>query len=566
MRPGKEKRSSDFQKRFREKFKRKKKKDHRRFSSSHGSSHSQVRLIEIERENIRTMRKQVLHDSVVSGYLDPTYAKLVSQEHGSLTANVNFTIGEGSMRPYNVQGQLTLIPQLQYDTIAFSLLREYFGFEFPRALLVSHPVTCPVAKELQGVYGPYVIRFGHFAAVKKFDDRELKLSDYYPYTDSNFLFRYRLCLIVYLCKFMGCDFNLTDVRVIEQEGEMIPYIWKCQALGYSRAKTVTKEEFARLFRMDPQEVDKIYASEIEDESGNILPYEQLTEYGKTGYMGLHHVFKSGPTSLSSLRDGSPSEKKKKFDLSHIDFDLCRIKLEQYEIKRGLKVSGRQIQIKTAIKRGDDMYLHHNGGLKTGITVGSGSKKITIEFIAHQPYSSENILKREFEDYAPIEMAIHKLNTLNKSTQEEQNKETENRNTGKEEKKQEKERVEEERTKDGEKIRERARMKREQDAKMKKGDMFDLVIGYFRNLDFDGARVRQCLLIRENEVTQFLYTSEISDTPSEEHAKPANVKATKNRMNFKIFPLCRKLEEISAMIEENFFLLHSSHPFKMFSFT
>lgn len=151
----------------------------------------------------------------------------------TLIGEVNINLGKDNDNKYLITGQLLLIELEIYDIVVFSLLKEMFGIDFPRIRFVKYDHV-------------------DYAVIKRFGDRTLELEDYYPATDLNLLFRYNLCLLIYLCKLIGTPFKLNDVRVLNG----YPFIWKCNMLGYRNAQTVNEEEFLKLFDIEMKQAKR----------------------------------------------------------------------------------------------------------------------------------------------------------------------------------------------------------------------------------------------------------------------------------------------------------------------
>lgn len=182
-------------------------------------------------------KKVVTKHPCIVGELGPETLNIISNDphhYNDFIARVDFGIG-----PYRVFGNVTMILAENYDLVAFALLREMFGLEFPRLAVV----------EFAGI---------NYIVSKDFPCRELRQSDYMPPTNENFRFRYQLCLIIYFCRFVGVDLRLPDIQVLNG----VPYIWRINTMGSMRAETISELEFCLLF-----ETDNIFAKQIfvEDE-------------------------------------------------------------------------------------------------------------------------------------------------------------------------------------------------------------------------------------------------------------------------------------------------------------
>jgi hypothetical protein len=149
----------------------------------------------------------------------------------------------------------------KYDIVAFALLREMFGLEFPRIAVITHGGL-------------------NYITTKDFPCRDIQISDFTPSTSQNFMFRYQLCLIIYFCKFVGADLRLPDIKVMNG----VPYVWKIRSLGNIRAETISETEFCQLF-----ETDNLFAKQIFVEEDEI-PDEKLGIYNqfdaKTTFNGM----------------------------------------------------------------------------------------------------------------------------------------------------------------------------------------------------------------------------------------------------------------------------------------
>lgn len=188
----------------------------------------------------------------VAGLMDDKMVKVlgcIDTAFKELVADVNYTIGESTSRPHKVIGQILMLEREKYDIVAFALLREMFGFPFPKVMIVNYTTL----SQCNVPIGPGV----KYIILKRLSDLPLKVEDYYPATENNFLFRYQLCLIVYFCKFVGCSFSLSDVRVMNG----VPYFWKATSIGFKSCSTITEEEFSYLFGIDIDKAKLIFVSE-----------------------------------------------------------------------------------------------------------------------------------------------------------------------------------------------------------------------------------------------------------------------------------------------------------------
>lgn len=156
--------------------------------------------------------------------------KIVGMEGTDIIADVNITLGPGSIRRQDIRGQLLMIEIDDtnnyggtYDIVAFSLIREMFGLDFPRIGTITYHGT-------------------NYIVCKRFADRPIKLDDYWPNTEANREFRFRLGMIIYFCKLVGCALHLSDVRVLDG----YPFYWRCTSMGYKNCHTVTEAEFGRI--------------------------------------------------------------------------------------------------------------------------------------------------------------------------------------------------------------------------------------------------------------------------------------------------------------------------------
>lgn len=189
----------------------------------------------------------------VAGTLTETMIKILTRDGQDFIAEVDFTLGKGTMRPYWIRGQIIMIPAETYDMLVFSLLRAMYGLDFPKLLMVKFTNFGPLVVDGQ----PMTMDGARFIVSKRFNDRELRVKDYFPLTKKNYEFRFRLCLLIYFCKFVGTDFDLRYVRVMEK----VPFMWRIGAMGARNAKTVDPKLFSLLFRVDMDLVSKIYAGQ-----------------------------------------------------------------------------------------------------------------------------------------------------------------------------------------------------------------------------------------------------------------------------------------------------------------
>jgi hypothetical protein len=154
--------------------------------------------------------------------------RIVSWENEkTLIGEVNLNLGKATDNKYLIQGQILLIELETYDIIVFSLIREMFGLDFPLVRGITYDCV-------------------DYAIVKRFGDRMLEEKDYYPNSELNLIFRYKLGLLIYFCKLVGCPLKLSDVRVYNG----CPFLWKCNLLGYRNAGTLDEEEFLKVFGLE----------------------------------------------------------------------------------------------------------------------------------------------------------------------------------------------------------------------------------------------------------------------------------------------------------------------------
>jgi hypothetical protein len=73
----------------------------------------------------------------VAGLMTDTMVKILTRQGQDFIAEVDFVLGKGTMRPYWIHGQLIMIPAETYDMVVFSLLREMYGLDFPKLMVVN---------------------------------------------------------------------------------------------------------------------------------------------------------------------------------------------------------------------------------------------------------------------------------------------------------------------------------------------------------------------------------------------------------------------------------------------
>lgn len=212
-------------------------------------------------------------DPCFMGLLTDSMVKVVAEDKGDLIADVNFVLGERSLRPYQVRGQIRMIYPNDYDIVAFYLLRQMYGLYFPPIMVVNYDSSHYVK-----MGDMYVQMSGvNYIVCKQYADRQLQPDDYYPPTEKNFMLRYNLCLLTFFCRFVGVNFSLSDVRVLNG----FPFIWRVSGLGYRNAKTITNEEFCYLFGFDKNEARAFNAGlrkSTKLESNDVNNAELIDEY------------------------------------------------------------------------------------------------------------------------------------------------------------------------------------------------------------------------------------------------------------------------------------------------
>jgi hypothetical protein len=207
-----------------------------------------------------------IYHSCVAGLLTDGMVNIRGRKGCEFIADVDFTVGEGSRHAVRVTGQVLMFEANHYDIVAFALLRELFGLRFPQLIIVNYAGSLGA-----GHLGAPSIAC-RFVVSKRFTDRELRESDYYPLTPENFEFRYQLCLLIYFCKFVGCNFSLDKVRVMDG----YPFFWRCPLIGYAKAQTVSPEEFLLLFGVEMATAGHIYYSPVQSAMA-ILEKQKISE-------------------------------------------------------------------------------------------------------------------------------------------------------------------------------------------------------------------------------------------------------------------------------------------------
>jgi len=125
-----------------------------------------------------------------------------------------------------IMGQLLMIEADKYDIAVFCLLREMFGLGFPPVLIIEYDCI-------------------RYIVTKRRETRGLREDDFYPYTVANREFRFKLAILIYLCKLIGCPLSFNDIRV--HNGS--PIFWRCNYLGLRKASSVSNDIFMKLFGM-----------------------------------------------------------------------------------------------------------------------------------------------------------------------------------------------------------------------------------------------------------------------------------------------------------------------------
>lgn len=288
------------------------------------------------------MLRDPLHHPCVAGRLTEEMVSFVGMDGPDYIASVDFTLGAGSKRPFQVKGQLILTEQRTYDMVVFALLREMFGLEFPRLIIVD--------------YFDHIYRIaGKMIATRRFPDRPLKQIDYFPHTEKNLAFRYQLSLMVFFCKFVGCPFSLRDVRVLDG----VPFFWRASSLGSRNAPTITPEEFSMLFGVTPEVARDVFHSsnheslsdgDILSKKGQLLTDDDLfsvvtpnvnySEIKGTMFNMVVEFFREVDFDLDAIRSciyiqenavRSAVKNKKNFELSRSPREIERVLEENHSI-------------------------------------------------------------------------------------------------------------------------------------------------------------------------------------------------------------------------------------------
>lgn len=194
----------------------------------------------------------ILYHHSLAGLLTDEMIKIVSKDplEKERVCEVDIKWGQNTLRPYRVKGQFNMISIETYDILVFSLLRDLFGLGYPSVLVTDYrPVFIGDGSDIKK--RPYL---KPVAMIKKLEDREMVEKDYWPPTDENIMFRYRLGIIVIFCKIVGTPFYLANVRV--QKG--IPYLWRVTEIGVKHAMTINRSQFADLFGFKEQDLFRYY--------------------------------------------------------------------------------------------------------------------------------------------------------------------------------------------------------------------------------------------------------------------------------------------------------------------
>lgn len=358
--------------------------------------------------------------------------KILTRQGQDFIAEVDFVLGKGTMRPYWIHGQLIMIPAETYDMVVFSLLREMYGLDFPKLMVVNFTNFDNLVVDGE----PIRLDNAKFIVSKRFNDRDLRMKDYHPPTKKNRTFRFRLCLLVYFCKFVGVDFDLRYVRVINntntintingsdmgEERDKVPFMWRVGPLGHRNAKTVDSKLFAALFGVDFDIAARIYSGRRRQHNEDSPPPSNHSSDKRVEVFNnqlrmleansLHAVVKVNPHDSSKLKLAS----------QHPDPIIRNI----IDTLKGLKVEKTRIEelIDKSIKSFDGMdnKVSLNGEFAAGVDV----MEITDAGLT-------SVLPREI-DYGQL-----------------------------------------------------------------KGSMFDEVVNYFRSFDFDTDILRSCIYMRDNPV-------------------------------------------------------------------
>lgn len=365
-------------------------------------------------------KNEQIYHSCVAGLLTDDMIQIVAQEGAEYIANVDFTLGEGSRHAVRITGQVVMFEANHYDIVACALLRELFGLRFPQLIIVNYSGTLGAP------------RFGvpptscRFVVGRRFPDRELRRSDYDPPTAENDEFRYQLCLLIYFCKFVGCNFSLDKVRVLDGN----PFIWRCLIIGHENAQTVSPEDFLLLFGVEMETSGKIYYNPIQ-EAVSILEKQKIS--GRNRIM-----IRSEITYLGN--------------------------------------NVRFVPLKSAAGLGAD----HERGVESSV-----EDHLRILGPYGELSDKERSVLASLSDSQLSGTGITEINYDLQPT-----------------------------------------------------PMFERVVKYFREVDFDKDRVRECLYIREG----------VTRGP---------------RTRLRAFPLARQNADVAAFLEENYTLLSGSFPFRIF---
>lgn len=175
-----------------------------------------------------------MHHSICGILYDNMFKIIAADSNGrDYIGEVNIKMGPSEK--HIIKGQFHMIEIGTYDYLVYSLLADLFGVYSPIVLTINHN-----AKQ--------------YFVTKRIPARKLLQSDYYPKTDENASVRFQLCLIIYLCRLIGCDFHMGCVEILDR----VLMYRNGYCIGRKKPMTVDQELFYYLFEVIPTSAKKMF--------------------------------------------------------------------------------------------------------------------------------------------------------------------------------------------------------------------------------------------------------------------------------------------------------------------
>jgi len=176
--------------------------------------------------------------------------------------SIDVVYGKGTMRPYCIVGQFIMIEALDYDIVAFYLLRCLYKIDYPTIMVISYTTRHPGLSPVGALFSKR-----DMIIVKRIFESTVLPMEYTPATQHNALFRFNLAVVIFFCRFVGVPVSMEDICV----NEGVPYLWRPKAMGVKNAKTITPDQFHRLFDIPWDEAGNIYFKNDDGETKPLKP-------------------------------------------------------------------------------------------------------------------------------------------------------------------------------------------------------------------------------------------------------------------------------------------------------